>query len=77
MYLDYVKSEGELPRSTRSSSRPRPVKDLQRPKYATAVYFRFAGNHATWYMVVEIQLLRWYGLHMHVHISGSFEVLLK
>ena len=29
MHLDYEKSEGQLPRSTRSSSRPRPVKDLQ------------------------------------------------
>ena len=28
MHLDYEKSEGQLPRSTRSSSRPRPVKDL-------------------------------------------------
>ena len=28
MYLGYVKSEGELPRSTSSSSWSRPVKDL-------------------------------------------------
>ena len=28
MYLGYVKAKGELPRTTRLSSRPRPIEDL-------------------------------------------------